>query len=179
MNRWLQIEALLPALRDLPVGDRRICWVVLHHTGKPDHRDWKGDRSAEAVLRYWLMRTKQLGWQNPLGAHFIVSPEGVIYQPFSLAVPVNANSDLQANRRSVSIEVVGDFNRGRDRLEGRQRHAVMGLIGGLLARLALAPEALMFHRDYTATDCPGSSLTRSALREQAVLSLKWARLRVG
>ncbi len=176
MERWLRIEELLRRLPALPTGDRRIGLVVLHHTWQPNHASWRGDRTAEAVRDYWLRQTQARNWRNPLGAHFLVSPEGIIYQPYPLWVAVNANGNPEANRRGIAVEAVGDFDRGHDVLEGRQRHAVMGLLGGLLAVFGLGPLHLMFHRDYTrGKSCPGTSLQRNGLREESVTAIKWAR----
>ncbi|MDH7569828.1 MAG: N-acetylmuramoyl-L-alanine amidase, partial [Armatimonadota bacterium] len=121
MKTWPSVERCVPALRGLSAGERAIRCVVLHHTWRPDHAGWRGDAGAEAILAFWLRRQRAEGWRNPPGAHFLVAPDGRVYAPFqNLALPLNANGNANANREGVAVEAVGDFDTGRDLLQGVQ-----------------------------------------------------------
>ncbi len=175
MKKWMTVEEFLRDLPHIPAGSRRCEKVVMHHTAEPTHASWRGDRSADGILSYWRSRSQQLGYRNPLGAHFIVAPGGEVYQAFPLEQVLNANSNSGVNLRSVSFETVGNFDVGHDRLEGVQRHAVMGLIGGLLVRYSLQPDDLFFHRDFTKVkSCPGTGIERAVIRESAIGARRWA-----
>lgn len=181
MRSWLTIEDCLQDLNSLSAGERSIKLVVLHHTWRPDHAQWKGDGSANSVKKFWLKRRQEEGWTHPPGGHFIIAPNGKIYAPFGdISIPLNANSDRKANREGVAIEMVGDFDVGHDVLNGVQRHSAMGLIGGLLVRFNLAPRDLFFHRDFPAAhkSCPGTSLRRDSMRLDAQFAMEWARLQM-
>jgi hypothetical protein len=178
VNRWLRVEDLLPSLRALNDGGRHINGVVLHHTSAPTHAQWKGDPSVSGMLSYWEERRQREGWERPPGYHLLVSPGGVIYAPFvDLAPVLNANSDQEANRHCVAVSMVGNFDRGHDVLEGLQRHATLGLLGGLMERYGLPISHLHFHRDFPEAhkSCPGNSLDRSDLRGAVLLAQPWAR----
>lgn len=177
MKYWAKIEDLLKDLHTLHTGDREIQFVVLHHTWDPDHAHWHGEKGAEAIKEYWLESTKENGWEHPLGGHFIVDPAGGIYLPFGdLSQPLNANSNLKVNREGIAIETVGNFDVGHDRLAGSQKHAVLGLIGGLLVRFGLGMNDVFFHRSFeNYKDCPGSSLNLAQVRQEAAAAMDWVR----
>ncbi len=176
MRKWNCVEACLKDLPGLSRGGRDIRLLVLHHTWQPDHRAWRGDASAEGVREYWLQRQRAEGWRVPLGGHFLLAPGGEVSAPFGdIALALNANSDRVANLHGVALEAVGNFDTGHDRLEDVQRHAVIGLLAALCLRFSLSSEAVFFHRDFTrAKTCPGTSLSRDAIRRAVHDALPWA-----
>ena len=175
MTRWPSIEELIAGSLSLDAGDRKLSMVILHHTWRPDHASWGGHSTAEAVKRFWLRRQMSEGWTQPPGGHFIVAPDGIVYQPFALSVPLNANSDRKANRTGVAIEVVGNFDVGKDVMTEPQEHAAYGLIGLLLHRFRMGSDRVFFHRSFPAAhkSCPGDSLDLVQVRGRAALAKKW------
>lgn len=174
MKKWHKIEDLLKEIHALPC-DRAIKYIVIHHTFEPNHGNWRGDRSADGVKAYWMGKTKDYGWHNPLGASFIVAPGGEVYQPFPLSQIVNANSDGEMNRHAVSIETVGCFDTGHDTLVNPQRHALLGLVGGVLARFGLSEECIHYHAEFNhGKTCPGTGFpSRETFRKDAHVAKGW------
>lgn len=174
LKKWPSVESYL---KDPPAaGGRPVKGVVIHHTAVPDHSDWAGDRSADGIMGYWVRRTKELRWRNPLGAHYLVSPAGEIYLCFGHAQVLNANTSLRANRTTLSIEIVGNFDKGRDVLRNPQKHAALGLAAALLHRYGLTERQISFHRDYTDTkSCPGTGLDLGVFRSYAAPALAWVK----
>ena len=172
---WKHIEDFIQGLPHLQDGGRGISSLVLHHTYDPDHASFDGEKSIRGIERYWRSETKKKGWEHPLGAHFIVAPEGVIYQTFGLDVPVNADSQLTVNQHGIAVEAVGNFDTGHDLLEGSQLHAVAGLFGALMVRYRLGPQDVHFHSDYQSyKSCPGSGLSKGWFRQRAAAGKAWA-----
>ncbi|MBW3623651.1 MAG: peptidoglycan recognition protein family protein [Armatimonadetes bacterium] len=178
VKKWTSVEAYL---KDMPpAGGRQISGVVIHHTWSPDHATWRGDRSAAGIMRYWLQRSKELGYRNPLGAHYIVAPDGAVYQCFPHAQVLNANSNGHANRTTISLEIVGNLDVGNDTLKNPQKHGVLGLTGVLLCRYGLTEAHVSFHRDFTDTkSCPGTGIKKDVFVAYARTALAWARSLMG
>jgi hypothetical protein len=63
------------------------------------------------------------------------------------------------------IELVGDFDRGRDTFAGPQAAATWDVIKLLLAHFSLPPEAVIFHNQLAPKSCPGASFDRNAVIE--------------
>lgn len=175
MKHWANAEGCLRDLRHMGC-DRPIHTLVLHGTWRPSKGTWEGDATMQGVMDFWAETTKKKGWLNPLGAHFLVSPDGGIYQPFGLNVPLNASSDTLANKNGIAIETVGDFDIGREALVGAQKHGVYALMAGLTYRFGLGVTAIHFHREYNkAKTCPGSSLDRGKVRGDVETARVWAK----
>lgn len=181
MKSYPTVETCLKDFHAIHNGGRVIKYLVCHHTWSPDHAAWRGDKTADGILSYWLEQTKTNGWAHPLGGHFLVSPEGKIYLPFGdLSQPLNADSNLTVNQHGIAVEVVGDFDKGHDTLSGSQRHAVIGLFTGMMAHFGLTTEQVFFHRDFTnEKTCPGSGLDRKEFRQSVANAEEWARSLLG
>ena len=177
MRYWESVEALLDDLPKLDTDGRRIRYLIAHHTWSPDKDSFDGERSVKGMVRYWRGRQKASGWKNPPGGHFVVGPAGDIWAPFDdLALPLSASSSDTFNHQGVAVEIVGNFDEGRDELVNPQRHAVIGLFAGLMVQFGLSSADVFFHRDAPAArkTCPGSGLDRSQFRMAIDAAKGWA-----
>ncbi len=61
-----------------------------------------------------------------------------------------------------TIEVIGNFDRGRGRLEGPQLESLITAIDAVHSRFGLPVHALLFHRElpHLETTCPGSGIAK-------------------
>lgn len=177
MKKWAKVEDVAKEKNALNSGSRGIKVVVVHHSWRPNHKQWKGDRSADGIMTFWKLRQREEGWSAPPGGHFLVAPKGEIYMPFTLDKIINANSDRKANATGIGIETVGNFDTGNDILEGVQEHALHGLVGLLLVKFGLTTDNIFFHRDFPAAhkSCPGTSLDRTMFRNDCKSSVGWAK----
>ena len=144
---------------------RRIDVVHLHHTWRPNHAQWRGEDSVEAMWRYHV---KTNGWSD-IAQHVTIAPDGVIWtgrpwnQRPASAKGFNGNDQVGP----FMIEMAGDFDTGRDRLADPQLAATIQVIARVQRKCGLVPEALRFHRDMTdQKSCPGT-----AVDPQAILAL--------
>lgn len=179
LTHYAKIETLLPHLDSLP-GTREVSKLLLHHTWNPSHAEWHGLKSMNGMMSFWYERQKKEGWHYPPGGHFVAEPNGGIFQAFALDVPLNASSQMDANKHGIALETVGNFDTGHDRLEGDQAHTVIGLLAGLCVRYGLQGEDVFFHRNFTnEKSCPGTGLDRAVIRQRVTAAIPWARVLMG
>jgi len=143
---------------------RKINGVHMHHTFRPNHSQYDKNDGHKAILGMYLHHTKVNKWQD-IAQHITIAPDGTIWLgrnwnlPPASAAGHNGNKDVGP----FMFEIIGDFNRGHDRLEGEQRKTVIDVIARVQRRWGLAPETLRFHNSMSTKSCPGTSFTYDAV----------------
>jgi hypothetical protein len=103
----------------------------------------------------WRYHTETLGWQD-IGQHATVSPDGLIWDGRDVnRIPASITGH---NQRAFAIEMIGNFDKGQETLEGVQYEAVVQLVRGLFT--LFSTQNLVFHRDHSSKTCPGTSLDK-------------------
>ncbi|WP_168198320.1 glucosaminidase domain-containing protein [Crassaminicella thermophila] len=149
------VESYLQYLKKLNIT-RRITEIHLHHTWKPTKRTYILASDKEKVIYgMWRYHTKTLKWRD-IGQHVTVSPDGLIWD--GRDINIIPASILGHNNYAFAIEMIGNFDKGEEKLEGIQLCAVKKLIEGLFE--IFHTDQLIFHREYSHKTCPGSSLTK-------------------
>lgn len=155
----LSIEQFAAVLKTFDFR-RRITGVHMHHTWRPNHAQWKGH---ESMVGMWRFHTQDRGFSD-IAQHLTVDPEGFVWTGRNWnSAPASA---IGHNGTGLAgpfmFETVGDFDLGRDPLQGAQRQAVLDVIALVQTHFGLAPESLMFHNQAAAKTCPGSSIPYEA-----------------
>jgi|CXWL01.1.fsa_nt_gi hypothetical protein len=123
----------------------------LHHTADPI-ATWKGAASVQAIRNYHV---KTRGYRD-FAQHVTLGPDGTIWlgRDWNLA-PASAtgHNGYDFQKRPFMIETFGDFR--TDELRGAQRDNLIRIIAAVQDRFDLPPDALKFHREMQATECPG------------------------
>jgi hypothetical protein len=136
---------------------RKIDAIHMHHTWRPNHSQYQGERSIEGMWRY---HTQENGWSD-IAQHISIAPDGTIWTGRDWnAQPVSARG-YNGNRVSgpFMFEIIGDFDAGCDPFEGIQRETVAGVIARLQKKFGLGLESLRFHNFMTnQKSCPGSAI---------------------
>lgn len=145
----------------------------IHHTWKPTHRDFNGKNhlALNQSMRNYHKNTR--GWSD-IGQHLTLTPDGkwVTGRPFN-RTPA---SIAQWNTGALAVEMVGNFDKpgtgsfnssGYDKLEGKQKEAVLALIKYYGDRFGYG--GVKFHREGpgVAKTCPGTSLDKAAMIAEA------------
>jgi hypothetical protein len=110
----------------------------------------------------WRYHTRENGWSD-IAQHLSVAPDGTLWlgRDWNTAPASATGHNGSAKAGPFMIEMIGDFDVGRDRLQGAQRAAVMEVIARVQRRFGLPAEALRFHNQMSGKTCPGSSLSRA------------------
>ena len=157
-------RSFIPMSRqDFIVSAARYTWkqskteVHVHHTWRPDHKQYRGEPS---IVGMWRYHTVEKGWSD-IAQHVSIAPDGTIWSGRNWnAVPVSAAG---YNHPGVFMfETIGDFDEGKDRLQGEQLDSVLTVTAAIqiLFGLPLIP-SIRFHNQMSRKTCPGSALDRS------------------
>jgi hypothetical protein len=144
---------------------RRITAVHMHHTWRPRHRDYAGHTT---ILGMWRYHTQEKGWSD-IAQHVTIAPDGTIWTGRSWDLPPASSAGHNGNALAgpFMFEIIGDFDEGQDRLEGKQREAVVGVIVAIQRKHGLDPDTLRFHRDLgSPKTCPGQGLVFTGFVEE-------------
>ncbi|MEZ5773838.1 MAG: peptidoglycan recognition family protein [Hyphomicrobiaceae bacterium] len=87
----------------------------MHHTFYPAHADYRGEASIEAMRRFHV---EDRGFED-IAQHVSIAPDGRIWTGRDWnKTPASVGGVL--NRGVFMFEMIGNFDLGHDRLEGRQ-----------------------------------------------------------
>lgn len=137
---------------------RNIKEIHVHHTWRPTKEGYMKVKDKEKVIwSMWKYHTTTRKWQD-IGQHFTVSPDGLIWDGRSLEL---APASIKGrNSGAIAIEMIGDFDIGRERLEGKQLYSITRAVFLMLKKFNLSYEDIVFHREYSNKTCPGSSIDK-------------------
>jgi hypothetical protein len=142
------------------VWKRRVWRVDLHHSVVPTIDDYQGVASIEAI---WRNDVERRGWED-IAQHITIGPEGTIWTGRDWN-KTPASIGRRMNIGAFMVEAIGNFDRGKDQLEGEQLASVLFAIDVIQRRFDLPVQALLFHRDVPQADdtSPGSSVDKGAI----------------
>lgn len=137
---------------------RQVWEVILHHTDGPKRASYKGAATVKAIHAY---HTQKRGWSD-IGYHYLVGPDGAIFLGRPLE-RVGAHTGV-ANVGTVGVAMIlaGNVEDPTD----AQVAATKAGLAALCSRFGFTPEHNFranhgFHRDYMATDCPGTRVSKA------------------
>lgn len=162
-----QVETLLRSV----TLTRKIDAVHLHHTWVPTRSQFRGQASLEAMRDY---HTTSLGWDD-IAQHLTIDPQGFAWTGRNWNLPPASQRGRNGRRAQgpFMIEMVGDFNIGRDALDGEQRQAVVDIVAAILAVHDLAIGSVQFHNELgSPKTCPGTSIDKAVLMAHVAAAVK-------
>ena len=140
---------------------RRIDSIHLHHTWKPRKSEFAGE---ETIVGIWSYHVEKLGWSD-IAQHLTIDPDGGLWPGRAWDLPPASATGFNGNGEvgPFMIEMIGDFDLGRDALEDEQRKAVVSVIATLQEKLDLPRDAVRFHNEMSTKSCPGSGVDKAQL----------------
>lgn len=139
-------------------------FVTVHHAGVV----WTGERDPVDFIRgmqSWGKRRPQIEepprdtyWPD-LPYHFLIAPDGTIYEGRSTAYEPESNTDYELSGH-LGVELMGNFEEQRPSRE--QLDSLVELIAWLLSEHDLSTDAIGTHASVAPgqTSCPGRDLLR-------------------
>ena len=151
----LSLEQFSELLDRFPFS-RRINAVHMHHTWHPNRREFKGEASITAM---WKYHTEHNGWSD-IAQHITIDPNGDIWLGRDWNMPPASAKAFNGDYRAgpFMFEMIGDFDAGADRFEGKQRDAAIAVVAMVQQAFDLPPTGLKFHNMMSGKTCPGSSI---------------------
>lgn len=139
---------------------RKILQLHIHHTWKPNHSDYNGKNGFELqkAMRNYHVNTNH--WKD-IGQHLTLLPDGkwITGRDFNL----DPASIEGWNKGAFAIEMIGNFDIGRDKFGGAQADAMFEFCAAFIVDRNLDIKTdVKFHRDNpkAGKSCPGSSINR-------------------
>jgi hypothetical protein len=158
----LTLEEFIDLLGRFPFeGPRTIDAVHMHHTWRPNHAQYRGE---ETIVSMWRFHTEQNGWSD-IAQHVTIAPDGTIWTGRDWNRPPASAAGHNGSTMShpFMFEMIGDFDRGKDRFADPQRQATLEVIAHVQHRFGLPVESLRFHREMSQKTCPGNGLSRDEI----------------
>jgi hypothetical protein len=155
-----QFVALIQSVQ--PALTRKLTAVHLHHTWRPTQSQFNGLPTIEAMHRFHVDTN---GW-NDIAQHLTIDPQGMSWTGRNWNRPPASQPGKNGTGEAgpFMIEIVGDFDIGRDALDGDQRQAVVEVVAAILAACDLTTAAVLFHNELgSPKTCPGTSVRKDEL----------------
>jgi len=156
--RKLTFEEFITELRAFAQNSPGVIDAVhMHHTWRPNHSQWRGLDSVEAI---WRFHTTQNRWLD-IGQHITIDPEGFIWtgRSWNLSPCSAPGHNGTPSRHPFMFELVGDFDTGHDCFAGPQRQTAVAVIAEVQRAFRLDPSTLRFHNQMGPKTCPGTSIS--------------------
>lgn len=163
-----QFVSLLQA--QAPHLTRKITAVHLHHTWRPTRSQFRGKATVEAMRNFHVNNNH---WDD-IAQHLTIDPLGLSWTGRNWNLPPASQAGKNGTRHQgpFMIEIVGDFDAGRDPLDGAQRQAVIDVVGVLLQANHLGTADVLFHRELgSPKTCPGTSVDKQTLIDEIDVAL--------
>ena len=152
----VQFKQLLSSVR----LSRAIKEVHVHHTWRPRGRDFRGLATIEGMRRVHM---QDWGWSD-IAQHLTIDPAGGLWTGRNWNRPPASQRGANGTSQSgpFMIEMIGDFDEGKETFGGAQRSGALEVVAALLHRFGLDGSAIKFHRDLPGArkSCPGSAIKR-------------------
>ncbi len=127
----------------------------VHHTWKPEHKDFNGSNglALQQAMRNYHVNTN--GWDD-IAQHVTLLPDGTFV----------TGRDFGKNPASIKdhnwglpfcVEMIGNFDVGHDKLEGKQKESILRIAKYFDDR----GKYIRFHRENSAKTCPGTGIDKS------------------
>jgi hypothetical protein len=143
---------------------RRIESVHLHHTWRPNHTTFAARPPIQSIEGMYNFHTQTNKWRD-IAQHITVDPRGRIWTGRDWNVAPASATGFNGNSSAgpFMIEMIGDFDKGRDPFDGDQRNAAITVVARLLEKFKLNISAVKFHNEMSSKSCPGSAIDKAAL----------------
>lgn len=141
---------------------RQITEVHVHHTWIPSIASWVGERSVRAMWKFHTdPKPKGQGWSD-LAQHVTIAPDGAIWSGRDWnRAPASAGGHNGTSRAGPFMyEMIGNFDKGKEKLQGAQRDSAIVTIAHVLDVHELDDAfAFKFHRQLgSPKTCPGTDV---------------------
>lgn len=155
-------------------GSRPVDRMTVHHTASGPVA---GERSVDVTLVAGWHRARGIGLgfrdSRACAYHFLILRDGTIQAGRPLDQRSSGTRNIDDNRRTVAVCLVGDF--GYRRADARwsgmrpteaQMRSLEGLALWAFDRYGFGPEAVRGHREVASSDCPGARFDLDSLRRR-------------
>jgi hypothetical protein len=141
---------------------RRIESVHVHHTWRPNHSQFGARAPVESIEGMYENHTRVNGWSD-IAQHITIDPRGMIWTGRDWNIAPASAKGFNGNSAAgpFMIEMIGDFDTGRDAFDGAQKASALGVVAHLLQRFSLPVASIRFHNELSTKSCPGRAIGKA------------------
>ena len=157
-NRLLETEALQQWLRENRPVRELTQWHV-HHTWDPSYADFTFANHQQLQDEMRKLHIDGNGWDD-IGQHLTLFPDG--FWMLGRSLEWDPASIRGWNRGAVALEMVGNFDHGKDAMTRMQWDALVGMTRFMMEEWGLE---MRFHHEHpqSGKTCPGESVDKELL----------------
>lgn len=134
---------------------RAVKSISTHCTWKPSYSDFNGSNHQKLNDNIRSYHMSVLGWKD-IGQHFTVFPDGKVLKGRNLDLTPSVIAGQ--NTGDIGIEIIGDFDKGRDVMTADQLLSLLLLLRKLMINNNLPPESIRYHTWFNSNKtCPGTN----------------------
>ncbi|HNX74723.1 MAG TPA: peptidoglycan recognition family protein [Candidatus Rifleibacterium sp.] len=139
--------------------------LIVHHSYLPNQASYKGAATIRGIQNYHMDDPKT-SWAD-IGYHFLIGPDGVIYQGRPEGV---VGAHCSPNTNSVGVCVIGNYDPNADQLNPAIEESLLNLLSWLASTYKVNPETSLFgHCDFATKSCPGAVIYQKLPQYKALI----------
>jgi len=132
----------------------------VHHTWRPNHANYNGSNGMSLQNGMRNYHVGKLGWSD-IGQHITLLPDGKIVTGRNFSkTPASITGH---NTNGFAMEMLGDFDIGKDKFEGEQKQVALKIAKYFLDK----GKYVRFHRENASKTCPGTSIDKNIFISEA------------
>lgn len=133
----------------------------IHHTWRPNKQGFTGTNHIALQNGMYKYHVNTNGWDN-IAQHLTLCPDGkfVTGRPYNKMAISMSNHNLM---NALSIEMIGDFDIGKDKLDGDQKIGILTISKWFIDK----GYPVVFHNEYSDKTCPGSGINKDQFIKEA------------
>ena len=145
----ITIEQLLDKLKKYSHKELHV-----HHTWLPEHKHFNGRNGIELQQNMRNYHVNTNGWSD-IGQHITLLPDGTFVTGRDFA---QAPASIKGfNTGAFCVEMLGNFDKGHDVLQGKQKESILRQARFFYDR----NKYIRFHRENSTKTCPGTSIDKT------------------
>jgi hypothetical protein len=134
--------------------------IHVHHTYAPSHKDFNGSNHKKLQDGMKGFHIRSRGFQD-IAQHITIFPDGKIMTGRNINVSpasaTNYNDSDSDGQHPFMFEIIGNFDLGHDKLQGKQLESAVAVTRYFYNKGA----AIKFHREMANKSCPGSGVDKT------------------
>jgi LysM repeat protein len=152
--------------------NRKVTIIQQHHTWLPSYKHFNGSNHFRMLIGMENFHKRRMGWSN-IAQNITTFPDGRVAVSRPLNIAPEGTIGPKANSTGITIENVGNFDKGHDVMTAEQKETIVYITAMLSIKFGLTPsiDSITYHHwwnlrtkervldrgpDYNVKTCPGT-----------------------
>ena len=152
--------------------NRKVTIIQQHHTWLPSYKHFNGSNHFRMLMGMENFHKRRMGWRN-IAQNITTFPDGRVAVSRPLNIAPEGTIGPKANKTGITIENVGNFDKGHDVMTVEQKETIVYITAMLSIKFGLTPsiDSITYNHwwnlrtkervldrgpDYNVKTCPGT-----------------------